>query len=430
MQEKTVPTWKVGNRINEVKYADAFRIERPLIWTDGSFFDVNGRVHDEGAIRQRIFEDIRDYVTEKVHIKVDSMLHTLKMACGSEKLPLQEDAIHVANGTYWLDEGFSPYKDICRFRLPVIFDPCLPNPALWEAFLDELLEPEDILTLQEFMGYCLIPSTKGQKMLIITGRGGEGKSRIGYVMRGLLGNNMNVGSIAKLEASPFARADLEHKLLMVDDDMKMGRLSSTNNIKTIITADQPIDLERKGLQSYQGMLYSRLMAFGNGVLRSTNDSSYGFFRRQIILSTKPRPENRRDNPYLGQALMKERDQIFLWCLTGLNRLRERDFHFTCSDRTRKNLTEAQAEGNPVATFLRSKGYLLYSPENYSSTRQLYNIYTDWSTDNSMTAISMEAFSHLMRQEAESMELIFDYNIPVGNGKRARGYRGVTGAPRF
>ena len=52
-----------------------------------------------------------------------------------------------------------------------------------------LFRSDDILTLQEYLGYCLIPSTKGQKMLIITGKGGEGKSRIGLVMRSLLGRN-------------------------------------------------------------------------------------------------------------------------------------------------------------------------------------------------------------------------------------------------
>ena len=45
-------------------------------------------------------------------------------------------------------------------------------------FLDGLLIPEDILTLQEYLGYLLIPSTKAQKMLVMTGKGGEGKSRI------------------------------------------------------------------------------------------------------------------------------------------------------------------------------------------------------------------------------------------------------------
>ena len=430
MEEKEKPVWLMGNRINEVKYADIFKIERPMIWTDGAFFDVNGRVYNENEIRQRIFRDIRDYVTDKVSSKVESMMQTLRMTCGNENLPIQENVIHVANGTYRLGEGFSPYKEICRFRLPVNYDDTLPNPHKWMAFLDELLEPEDILTLQEFMGYCLIPTTAAQKMLIITGRGGEGKSRIGYVMRGLLGENMNMGSIAKLESSPFARADLEHKLVMVDDDMKMERLPSTNYIKTIITAEQAMDLERKGVQSYQGMLYARLMAFGNGTLRASNDASYGFFRRQIILSTKPRPSDRVDNPYLGRELLRERDQIFLWCLTGLYRLAERDFQFTHSERARMNLREALSEGNPVVTFLRAKDYLFFGQEHYASTRQLYQTYRNWSEDNSMTPISMDEFARHLRQEAEALNLRFSYNIPVGNGKRARGYFGIAAAPRF
>lgn len=430
MEELEKPKWLNGSKINEVAYANQLRLERPMIFTDGAFFDVNGRVYDEGEIRQRMYRDIRAYVTDKVSAKVESMMQTLRMECGSEDLPIQETVIHVANGTYRLDTGFSPCKHICRFRLPVNYDDTLPNPHKWMDFLDELLEQEDILTLQEFMGYCLIPTTAAQKMLIITGRGGEGKSRIGYVMRGLLGENMNMGSIAKLESSPFSRADLEHKLVMVDDDMKMERLTSTNYIKTIITAEQAMDLERKGVQSYQGKLYARLMAFGNGTLRSSNDGSYGFFRRQIILSTKPRPQNRVDNPFLGKELLQERDQIFLWCLTGLYRLMDQDFRFTHSQRARKNLTEAQVEGNPVVSFLRSQQYLRYGSELCASTRQLYQVYRDWSEDNGLTSISIEEFSRLLRQESESVGLRFSYNIPVGSGKKARGYKGVAPALRF
>lgn len=428
-EENRTPEWISGTRINEVKYADMLLMERSMIWTDGAFFDVDGRVSDENPIRQRMFRDIRNYVTDKVSAKVESMMQTLRMAAGGEELPVKDSVIHVANGTYRLMDGFSPHKDICRFRLPVNYIENLPNPHKWIAFLDELLEPEDILTLQEFMGYCLIPTTVAQKMLIITGRGGEGKSRIGYVMRSLLGDNMNMGSIGKLETSPFSRADLEHKLVLVDDDLKMERLPSTNYIKTIITAEQAMDLERKGIQSYQGKLYARLMAFGNGTLRASNDASYGFFRRQIILSTKPRPAGRVDNPFLGRELAAERDQIFLWCLSGLYRLLENDFQFTHSKRARTNLTDAQLEGNPVATFLRSKNYLFFGQEHQASTRQLYRVFRDWSEDNGMTPISMDEFSRLLRQEAECMGLIFDYNIPVGNGKRARGYRGVAPAPR-
>ena len=79
-------------------------------------------------------------------------------------------------------------------------------------FLDGLLYPEDIPTLQEYIGYCLIPSNKGQRMMVIKGNGGEGKSQIGAVLGHLFGVNMKDGSIGKVSENRFARADLEHIL--------------------------------------------------------------------------------------------------------------------------------------------------------------------------------------------------------------------------
>ena len=55
---------------------------------------------------------------------------------------------------------------------------------------------------------------------------------------------------------------------MVDDDMKMEALKSTHYLKSLITAEMPMDLERKGEQSYQGEMYVRFLAFSNGDLES------------------------------------------------------------------------------------------------------------------------------------------------------------------
>ena len=49
-----------------------------------------------------------------------------------------------------------------------------------------------------YIGYCLIPSNKGQRMMVIKGNGGEGKSQIGAVLAALFGNNMKDGSIGKI----------------------------------------------------------------------------------------------------------------------------------------------------------------------------------------------------------------------------------------
>ena len=82
--------------------------------------------------------------------------------------------------------------------------------------------------MQEYLGYCLIPCTKGQKMMFLLGKGGEGKSRIGLVLKKLMGDAVSNGSIQKVETSRFARADLENRLLMVDDDLNMNALPKTN----------------------------------------------------------------------------------------------------------------------------------------------------------------------------------------------------------
>ncbi len=202
-------------------------------------------------------------------------------------------------------------KEYCSNRLPVSYQTEAPAPEQWLCFLSELLEPEDIPALQEYLGYCLIPSTKGQKMLMLVGKGGEGKSRIGVVMNAIFGLNMNTTSIQKVENSRFARADLEGKLLMLDDDLDMNALTKTNYVKSIVTAELRMDLERKREQSYQGLLYVRFLCFGNGALTALHDRSDGFFRRQIILTTRDKPADRFDDPFLAEKLIAEKEGIFL-----------------------------------------------------------------------------------------------------------------------
>ena len=125
-------------------------------------------------------------------------MELLKLEAMVEDLPPQPDRIHVANGTLMLDGRFiEGKKEIVQSRLPVSYNPNAAAPALWLNFLDGLLYEEDIPTLQEFIGYCLIPSNKGQRMMVIKGNGGEGKSQIGAVLSTIFGTNMKDGSIGK-----------------------------------------------------------------------------------------------------------------------------------------------------------------------------------------------------------------------------------------
>lgn len=353
-----------------------------------------------------------------------NLLEALRLEAYAPDLPIQRDRIHVANGTLFLDGHFSPEREFCRNRLPVAYNEGAAAPETWLSFLGELLYPEDIPTLQEFMGYCLLPTTKGQKLLMLIGRGGEGKSRIGLVLRALLGANMATGSMAKVETSRFARADLEHELVMLDDDMKLEALPQTNYIKAIVTAELPMDLERKGRQSYQGDLYVRFLGFGNGSLKALYDRSEGFFRRQIILTTRPKPAGRRDDPFIAERMCAEAEGIFLWCLEGLRRLIANGYSFTLSERARENMAEAVSDGNNAVDFMRSEGYIRFRADCEASSRDLYAVYRLWCEDNALKALSARSFSLYVCENLELYGLEQSNNIYLPGGRRVRGFVGV------
>ena len=212
-QKQGMPEWFDGKKINEILFCEAFRKEHPMICINDQFFTVDGLIADPGKLEAEIFNTIRHFVTEKVSNTVKSLMGVLKLMCHSEPLAQQTDRIHVANGTYYLDGRFDPEKQFCLNRLKVAYNETAPRPERFLAFLDDLLYPEDIPPLQEYMGYCLIPTNKAQKMMIITGNGGEGKSRLGLVMRSILGDNMSTSSIQSVERNRFTRATLEYKLL-------------------------------------------------------------------------------------------------------------------------------------------------------------------------------------------------------------------------
>ena len=423
------PPWWNGKSINTTAFCKEFLENNELRCVNGTFFTPDGYCPAD-KLKRDIYNIIKNHVVSFPIQTAGNIVENLKAEASTDALMVDDDIINFANGTFNISNCRWTYeKFFCRNRLAAAYTNVAgKDPEHWVRFVNELLDPDDVLTLQEFMGYCLIPSTRAQKMLLIIGNGGEGKSRIGVVMRAVLGDNMNNGSIPKLESNSFARADLEHKLLMVDDDMRMQNLPTTNNLKALITAEGPMDLERKGVQSYQGLMYCRLMAFSNGFLRSANDDSYGFFRRQLILMTKPRPKDRVDDPFLSEKLIAERDMIVIWALAGLYRLREHNFQFTVSAKSRAAIRTAMDEANNIVSCLRSEGTFVFGPEYETSSKDLYWIYKCWCEDNAVETFDKLRVIGYLRAHAHEFGLT--YALVKDNNGRVRGFKGISPASRL
>ena len=394
--DMNAPVWFDGTNINEALFCDEFLSSRKIIFANGAFFTPDGRVTDDLPLRGEIYEELKCCAVNNIPRKITNILEVMKLAAHVEDFAPEADRIHLANGTLKLDGSFTEGRpDIVRSRLPVAYRPDAPAPALWLSFLDGLLYAEDIPTLQEFIGYCLIPSNKGQRMMVIKGNGGEGKSQIGAVLGALLGSSMKDGSIGKISENRFARADLE----------------------------------RKGKQSYQGWMFARLLAFSNGDLQALYDRSDGFYRRQLVLTTKEKPAGRVDDPDLAEKMKAEAEGIFLWAFEGLQRLVSNNFKFTESQRTRDNREAVKRDNNNVFDFLESEGYIRLKADGTISSKDLYEIYRMWCEENNLTPLKRRSFSDSVIANQSKYNLEYCNKITNAAGRRVWGFFGIEAIAR-
>lgn len=70
-----------------------------------------------------------------------------------------------------------------------------PRPSHWLQFLDELWhdDPQSVLALQQWFGYCLVPDTSHQKGFIAVGPPRSGKGTIARILTALVGKG-NIAS--------------------------------------------------------------------------------------------------------------------------------------------------------------------------------------------------------------------------------------------
>ena len=420
------PNWFNGKSINEVEFCTEFVQSRPLKCIGGKLYGIDGEISDS-EICHDISVMLTEFVTTGISRKVKSLLEALKLFCHSEPIPVAENEIHLLNGILKTDGAWISEKRFCVNRLNVFYRPEMQNsnccPDNFLKFLDELLDFEDVKTLQEYLGYCLIPSTKGQAMLFIIGNGGEGKSRIGVVLQEIFKSAMVTGNFQRIETDRFFRYNLQNKLLMLDDDMQMSALSTTGIIKNLVTAEIPVDVEAKGFQSEQAVLYPRFLCFGNGSPKALYDKSDGFARRLLILTIKQKPPNRIDNPYLAEKFILEKEKIFCWIFDGLKRLINNNFRFTISEKTRRNVSEAMADNCNIIEFLSDNGYIEFGADFQESTTNLYSGYIDWCHKNLLTELKKDTFSSWLKANSEKHNIRFSTHIKTDN-REVRGYKGI------
>ena len=421
---RNTPDWYRDGKLDELAFVELFNETRGLVCINGQLYSSQGRVHDEAALCD-IQQQIAPYVQNRIAQKSNDLLKALKNFTYMEPPPIESDRIHVQNGCLMLDGHLFQDFPFTLFRLPVDYKPDAGAPEKWLAFVNELLEPEDVITLQKFLGYCLVPTTKAQKMLFLIGSGGEGKSVIGTVMKSIFGGCMVTGSLHDLDENRFALVSLENELVFLDDELSTNGCRESKMQKQLVTATAPVRVEAKGRQSYEAALCCRLMAFGNVPFNSLYDHSDGAYRRRIILNTKPKDPQRKDNRNLPDELAAEKDAIFLWAFQGLQRLIENGWEFTLSEAARTAAEDAKRDSFNFLDFLEDRDAIeLGDPNSAETSADIYAAYKGWCRDNAEIPFSQKTVLGYLKDNARRLKVRFSNHVKNAAGGDLRGYIGI------
>jgi putative DNA primase/helicase len=274
--------------------------------------------------------------------------------------------IHLANGVIVFKgceaelRPFSP-EFRSRNRSPIAFD----EKARCYRFLNELVlpavEPDDAELLQKFAGMMLLGFNRAQRLLILDGEAGRGKTQFANVMQGLVGMANVTQLRTKLLAERFELFRYLKKTLLVGVDVEADFLSTKGAavLKGLVGGDW-FDAEQKGgTGCFQLQGNFNVIITSNARLRVRLQGDVGAWKRRITIVRYEAPPPSKRIPDFGAYLVREEGSgILNWALLGaqklLSEIPDEGGDFFLSQRQKGVVDSLLAESDSLRHFLQEQ----------------------------------------------------------------------------
>jgi putative DNA primase/helicase len=316
--------------------------------------------------------------------------------------------------------------------LPFHYDRYAPRPGL---FLDKLLgyqwwdDAESVDVLQEWFGYCLTADNRRmQKMLLLHGETGTGKSVLADVLRLLLGADNCAEVDTKALQDSHGTENLPGKLLITFSDSRTSdRSDNLSLLQFLLKAigEDPIPINPKGKRRYDAHLTAKVMMVCNE-LPYLQDSSGAMDRRLLLLHTPRTVTDEDRDDYLRDKLTDELPGILNWALEGRARLLARG-KFVQPKSGLPLLEQARIDANPVLPFVEERCCLGGVDHQVDATRLREN-YAEWCTARGLKPFSLSAFGRCLSRAARTLggtvERVRDADPDRHGGKLPAKYVGI------
>ena len=209
-----------------------------------------------------------------------------------------------------------------------------------------LPDPDDQMTLWQYLGYSMTRDTRFQKMLIIRGVGGTGKSKVINLMQDIVGAENCSGISLQDLSERFYPSMLYGKLLNACADISADALMQVDNIKKA-TGEDVMICEKKNKDPKPFRSYAKLLFSANKIPLNLDEKSNAFYRRLLILEMNNMPKVK--DMELGDKLRAETDYSIWMALSALRKL-HKDGEFTESAGCKERVEELYREADTVKAF--------------------------------------------------------------------------------
>lgn len=230
----------------------------------------------------------------------------------------------------------------------------------------------------EMIGDCFLQRAVFQKMFLIYGEGGTGKSTLLRLITDLVGpNNATYLSTKDLE-STFLPAELYGKLVNVGDDIPFLKISDSSQIKKLVSGEV-IMVQRKFSQPLKMINFATLIFTANQLPNSLDRTS-GFMRRLCLIDMNVRITDPR--AFFAKSFTNDDLEYLMFIALSAIRDALRRGELTQSYVVDKNLDAYKKTQSSLSEFIDdneiTKEYLLGK-----STSEIYAEYSHYCSENGM-----------------------------------------------
>ena len=341
--------------------------------------------------------------------------------------------IHVANGMLDVRKSpptLSPFAPdfFSRNQINVTLDEAAKCPRFLSELIESAVHPEDVSLLQRWAGQLLLGKNLTQRIMILTGKEGRGKSTLINVLKEIIGQANVVGLRTEHLAERFELWNYVGKTFLIGADVPGGFLMTdgAHVLKALVGKDV-LTAEKKSGDSITIIGDYNVGLTANSRLRVKLDGDAGAWRRRLLIVNYDNAAPARPDPlFLEKLIASEASGILNWMIEGAMKLLAEIEEFggiQLTQRQRDIVDSLLAESDSVREFARKA----IAPADSLSTltsQELSTAYVHYCEDRGWNPLPTRKLESALPDAILEIHRVAKRNDILRDGKNQRGYRSI------